>query len=157
VDTDSSLLVQHAAAEQLGFLKDLHGVDSLIRLLQNTEDRGVKIVVFASLRRITGMTFGRDEEAWQAWWTNHRQELLPGGERAGAGSLGPARRAQVVDAPAALLVQDGPGVAAGGDQQRRVGAAQRGLELGLRAAVEALEELAARRGAPARAIDRTEQ
>jgi hypothetical protein len=79
-DSDSSLLVQHAAAEQIGFLHDLHGVDPLLRLLGATEDRGVKIVVFASLRRITGMKFGRDEDAWRAWWTNHREELLPDSE-----------------------------------------------------------------------------
>ncbi len=80
IDSDPSLLVQHAAAEQLGFLKDLHGVDPLLRLLQGCEDRGVRIAAFAALRRITGMKLGRDEDAWRAWWTNHRDELLPENE-----------------------------------------------------------------------------
>jgi hypothetical protein len=37
----------------------------------------VQIAAFAALRGITGMKFGRDEDAWRAWWTNHRDELLP--------------------------------------------------------------------------------
>ena len=77
LDGDSSLLVLHAAAEQLGFLKDIHGVDPLMKLLQSCDDRGVRIAAFAALRMITGMKFGRDEDAWRAWWTNHRDELLP--------------------------------------------------------------------------------
>jgi hypothetical protein len=67
----------HAAAEQLGFLKDIHGVEPLMKLLQNCEDRGVRIAAFAALRGITGMKLGRDEDAWRAWWTNHRDDLLP--------------------------------------------------------------------------------
>jgi len=77
LDGDSSPLVLHAAAEQIGFLKDIHGVDPLMKLLQSCDDRGVRIAAFAALRGITGMKFGRDEEAWTAWWTNHRDELLP--------------------------------------------------------------------------------
>ena len=48
-----------------------------MKLLQNCEDRGVRIAAFAALRGITGMKLGRDEDAWRAWWTNHRDDLLP--------------------------------------------------------------------------------
>jgi len=80
LDGDASLLVLHAAAEQLGFLKDIRGVDPLMKLLQGCDDHGVRIASFAALRLITGMKFGRNEDAWRAWWTNHREELLPDGE-----------------------------------------------------------------------------
>lgn len=77
LENDSSLLVQHSAAERLGGLKDYHAVDPLLDHLKVCDDRGVRIAVFAALRRISGKSLGRDEEAWRAWWTNHKDELLP--------------------------------------------------------------------------------
>jgi hypothetical protein len=77
LENDSSLLVQHSAAERIGGLGDYHGVEPLLDHLARCEDRGVRIAVFAALRRISGKSLGRDEEAWRAWWTNHKTEFLP--------------------------------------------------------------------------------
>jgi HEAT repeat protein len=77
LENDGSPLVQHSAAERIGGLGDYHGVDPLLDHLGRCEDRGVRIAVFAALRRISGKNLGRDEEAWRAWWTNHKDELLP--------------------------------------------------------------------------------
>jgi HEAT repeat protein len=81
LQSDLSLLVQHSAAQQIGGLADLHGVDPLLDHLKLCDDRGVRIVIFAALRKISGKSFGRDEEAWRAWWTNHRDEILPEEDR----------------------------------------------------------------------------
>jgi hypothetical protein len=75
--TDRAPLVQHSAAQQVGRLGDLRGVDPLLERLASSEDRGVRIASFAALRTLTGKGFGRDEAAWRAWWTNHRDEYLP--------------------------------------------------------------------------------
>ena len=80
LENDSSLLVQHSAAERIGGLGDYHGVDPLLDHLGNCDDRGVRIAIFAALRRISGKNLGRDEDAWRAWWTNHKDELLPDDE-----------------------------------------------------------------------------
>lgn len=77
LENDSSLLVQHSAAERIGGCGDYHGVEPLLDHLKNCDDRGVRIAVFAALRRISGKTFGRDEDEWRAWWTNHKSEYLP--------------------------------------------------------------------------------
>jgi len=77
LETDRSPLVQHTAVQQIGLLADLRGVDALLQHLANSDDRGVRIATFAALRRITRKNFGRDEDAWRAWWTNHRDEYLP--------------------------------------------------------------------------------
>ncbi len=74
---DPAALVRHEAIGQLGRLGDLHAVDLLLDHLDGCEDRSLRLVTFDALRRLTLKSFGRDEPAWRAWWSNHRGELLP--------------------------------------------------------------------------------
>jgi len=74
---DGSELVRHEAIQVLGRLGDPHGIDPLFEHLARCQERSLRLVTFDSLRRITGKGFGRDEDAWTAWWANHRTELLP--------------------------------------------------------------------------------
>jgi hypothetical protein len=73
---DRSALVRHAAMVELGGLGDLRGVDPLLDQLVGCDDHATRVVVFNALRKITGQNLGRDEDAWRAWWTNHREEVL---------------------------------------------------------------------------------
>jgi len=77
LEGDDSPRVLHSAIENLGELRDMHAVEPLLEHLANCSDRDLQIVTFAALRKITGKTLGRDENAWRAWWTNHKDEVLP--------------------------------------------------------------------------------
>jgi HEAT repeat protein len=74
---DRDPLLHHDAIAVLGRQGDLRVVDTLLEHLDGCDDRSERLVAFDALRRLTGKKFGRDAEAWRAWWTNHRAELLP--------------------------------------------------------------------------------
>lgn len=74
---DRHPLLHHDAIAVLGRQGDLRVVDTLLEHLDECDDRSERLVAFDALRRLTGKKFGRDAEAWRAWWTNHRAELLP--------------------------------------------------------------------------------
>ncbi len=76
---DSSARVRHEAIAQIESTKDLRAVDSLLEMLEDEDERSLRMQVFASLRRLTGRRLGQDEAAWRAWWTNHREEVMLGG------------------------------------------------------------------------------
>ena len=76
---DASELVRHEAILCLGRTRDPHAIDPLLAHLEGCDSRSLRLVTFDSLRRLTGRNLKRDEEAWRAWWTNHRAEVL--GER----------------------------------------------------------------------------
>ena len=42
----------------------------------NGDERSLRVATFDALRRLTAHDFGRDEDAWRAWWTNHRKEIV---------------------------------------------------------------------------------
>jgi HEAT repeat protein len=73
---DRSDRVQHQAILLLGQFGGVEVVDSLIRHLDDSESRGVRLALFTALRRLTGLDLGRRQGDWQAWWTNHREEVL---------------------------------------------------------------------------------
>jgi hypothetical protein len=75
--SDSSVLVRHEAIVLLGRQGDVRAVDPLLDELEGCEERSLRLVTFDALRRLTGRSFGRDEEKWRSWWTNHREEFLP--------------------------------------------------------------------------------
>jgi hypothetical protein len=74
---DGSALVRHQAIVRLGRCVDLRAVDPLLAHLEGCEERSLRIITFDALRRLTGRNFGRDEQRWRNWWSNHRSELLP--------------------------------------------------------------------------------
>ncbi|MSP15085.1 MAG: hypothetical protein EXR73_00490 [Myxococcales bacterium] len=73
---DESALLHHDAISLLGHLGDRRAIDVIVAHLDSCDDRSERLVAFDALRRITGMRFGRDADAWRAWWTNHRAEVL---------------------------------------------------------------------------------
>jgi hypothetical protein len=85
---DGSVEVEHEALVQLGRCHELTAVDAVLDHLATCQVRNLRLVAFDALRRLTGQRFGRDEEQWRAWWTNHREEVLKGGD----GTPGPRRK-----------------------------------------------------------------
>ena len=75
---DDATAVAHEAIVQMGRTHDLHGVDALLDHLADCDERSLRVAAFDSLRRLTSRDFGRDEEQWRAWWTNHRKEIVGG-------------------------------------------------------------------------------
>ena len=75
-ESDRALIVRHEAIVLLGRTGDLRAVEPLLAGMDETMDRSLRLVTFDALRRITGMSFGRDEEAWRTWWSNHGEEVL---------------------------------------------------------------------------------
>jgi hypothetical protein len=73
---EEETLVVHEAIECLGLLGEPRAIDGLLAHLRGCEERGLRLAHFAALRRITSLPFGRDEDKWVAWWTNHRHEYL---------------------------------------------------------------------------------
>jgi len=76
LEHDDAVAVEHEAIVQVGRTKDPHGVDVLLDHLVDCEARSLRVATFDALRRLTARDFGRDEEAWRAWWTNHRKEIV---------------------------------------------------------------------------------
>ncbi len=74
---DASIHVRHEAIVQLGRKGDLRAVDAILKHLEECGERSLRLVSFDALRRLTGRRFGRNEEQWRNWWSNHREELLP--------------------------------------------------------------------------------
>ena len=52
-------------------------MDGLLEHWKRAEDDpALSKVTHLALRRLTGLSFDRDREGWQAWWTNHREEVI---------------------------------------------------------------------------------
>lgn len=78
---EEDLKIRHDIILIIGYSKDAHGVDDLLEHLETTDNRSLLLVTYASLRRLTGMNFGKKPDAWKSWWTNHRDEVLLEQER----------------------------------------------------------------------------
>jgi HEAT repeat protein len=94
LEHDDAVAVQHEAIVQLGRMRDMRGIDVLFDNLDGCDERSLRLVTFDALRRLTAHDLGRDEEAWRAWWANHRKELIGSDEPPPATS--PRRRARRV-------------------------------------------------------------
>jgi HEAT repeat protein len=76
LEDDHSILVRHEAIVCLGRLGDVRAIDPLLAHLEHCEEQPLRRVTFDALRRLGGVNLGRDEAAWRAWWTNHRERVL---------------------------------------------------------------------------------
>ena len=70
------------AADLLGNLRDPRAIEPLIRLLPDGtaldgSDNWVGAHAAGALSRLTGRPFDVDQDAWQAWWKDHRREYFP--------------------------------------------------------------------------------
>jgi hypothetical protein len=64
----NSAAVRKQACLVLGRLQDAHAARSLIDLLKETDDDGLKSNAHWALQRITGETLKPDADVWELWW-----------------------------------------------------------------------------------------
>ena len=72
---DEHFSVQISAAFALGEIGDARAVDSLIAILQD-EHFQVRHRAAVALGKITEQDFGEDQEKWQQWWDENKNEML---------------------------------------------------------------------------------
>jgi hypothetical protein len=72
---DRDFFVREYAAESLGHIGDKHAVKPLIEVLDDRWE-GVRENAAKALTLITGEDFGEDQDKWQQWWDENKDEIL---------------------------------------------------------------------------------
>ncbi len=75
---DTSATVRLTAAFALAGVVSRESIGALIGALRKEPDSAVAVVIADTLRKVTGAGFGRDAEAWRAWWEVHKDGALAG-------------------------------------------------------------------------------
>ncbi len=74
--TNSLIMARLRGLKALVQMGDKDAVDRIVAMLRDP-DEGVRWLVRARLRRLTGLKLGPDPAAWEKWWAENKEDFAP--------------------------------------------------------------------------------